>query len=159
MRRLFLAMMLSLAANAFAQSSGNITVQSIWARATPPGARSGAVYLTLRNQGTADDQLTGATTPVAAEAGLHAEIMEHGVMEMRPLASVDIAPGGTASLKPGGNHIMLMGLKRPLRRGDRIPLTLTFAHAPPLTVQVEVARIGASEPDAGGRSDTMKDMH
>jgi periplasmic copper chaperone A len=158
MRRLLSALMLLIAADAFAQSSGDITVQSIWARATPPGAKSGAVYLTLRNRGTTDDRLTGATTPLASMAGLHTEIMENGVMEMRPLASVDIAPGGTASLRPGGSHIMLMGLTRPLKQGDHIPLTLMFAHAPPLTVQVEVAKIGANEPDASGQSD-MKDMH
>jgi len=145
--------MLLVAADAFAQSSGDIWVQSIWARATPPGARAGAVYLTLRNRGAADDKLTGVTTPVAAMAMLHTEIMKNGVMEMRPLPSVDIAPGGSARLAPGGNHIMLTGLRRPLRQGDHIPLTLTFAHAPPLTVEAEVAGIGASGPD------TMKDMH
>lgn len=124
----------------------------------PPGAKSGAVYLTLRNRGAADDRLIGATTPVASQAGLHAETMENGVMEMRPLASVDVAPGGTASLKPGGNHIMLLGLQRPLKQGDHIPLTLKFAHASPLTVQVEVAKVGANEPNVRGQSD-MKDMH
>jgi periplasmic copper chaperone A len=158
MRQLLSAVVLLIAADAFAQSSGDITVESIWARATPPGAKSGAVYLTLRNRGAADDRLIGAKTPVASQAGLHAEIMENGVMEMRPLASVDVAPGGTASLKPGGNHIMLLGLQHPLKQGDHIPLTLTFAHAPPLTVQVPVARIGANKPDARGQSD-MKDMH
>jgi periplasmic copper chaperone A len=158
MKRLIWAIMLLIAADAFAQNSGDITVVSIWARATPPGAKSGAVYMTLRNRGAADDKLIGATTPVAAKAGLHTEIMDNSVMKMRPLESVDIAPGGSASLKPGGSHIMLMGLKRPLKQGDHIPLTLRFAHAPPLTVQVEVAKIGASGPDAGGRADTMKDM-
>lgn len=158
MRQLLSAVLLLIAADAFAQNSGDITVLSIWARATPPGAKSGAVYLTLRNRGAADDRLIGVTTPVASQAGLHAETMENGVMEMRPLASVDVAPGATASLKPGGNHIMLTGLKRPLKQGDHIPLTLKFAHAPPLTVQVEVARIGANEPGVRGQSD-MKDMH
>jgi periplasmic copper chaperone A len=151
-------MVLLIAVDAFAQSSGDITVQFIWARASPPGAKSGAVYLTLQNRGGADDKLIGATTPAASQAGLHAQTMENGVMEMRPLASVDIAPGATASLKPGSNHIMLMGLKRPLKQGEHIPLTLKFAHAPPLTVQVEVAKIGATKPDVRGSSD-MKDMH
>jgi periplasmic copper chaperone A len=115
--------------------------------------------LTFRNRCAADDRLIGATTPVASKAGLHTEIMENGVMKMRPLESVDIAPRGTASLKPGGSHIMLTGMKRPLDRGDHIPITLKFAHAPPLTAQVEVAKIGANGPDMAGRSDMMKDMH
>jgi periplasmic copper chaperone A len=100
MRRLLWAVMLLIAADAFAQNSGGITVRSVSAGATPPGAKSGAVYLTLRNQGAAVDRLIGATTPVASKAGLHTEIMENGVMKMRPLESVDIAPRGTASLNP-----------------------------------------------------------
>ena len=63
-----------------------------------------------------------------------------------------------AELKPGGGHVMPMGLKRPLKHVEHIPLALKFAHAPPLRVQVEVATIGATRPDAGGRADTMKDV-
>ncbi|HEY5208879.1 MAG TPA: copper chaperone PCu(A)C [Pseudolabrys sp.] len=145
------AMMLALVGTARAQTSGDIAVQSVWARATPPGAKTGAVYLMLMNRGGTVDQLVGVTTPVAAMAGIHTEIMDHDVMKMRPLKSVDIAPGGGATLKPGGMHIMLMGLKHPLRRGDHFPLTLQFAHAPALTVQVDIAKVGASMPDMGDR--------
>jgi copper(I)-binding protein len=137
------------AGGARAQTSGDISVQSIWARATPPGAKTGAVYLTLVNKGDTDDALVGVTTPVASMAGLHTDIIDNGVMKMRPVKSVDIKPGGQAVLKPGGRHVMLMGLKHPLKRGDRFPLTLQFAHAPPLTVQVKIAKIGASMPDMG----------
>ncbi len=158
MRHLFLTALLLVAANAFAQTSGDITVESVWARATPPGAKTAAVYLTLANNGTADDQLVGAATPVASMAGLHTETMDDGVMKMRPVASVDIGPGGKAELKPGGMHIMLMGLKHPLKRGQHFALILKFAHAPPLTVQVEVAKIGASVPDMDPMHD-MKDMN
>jgi periplasmic copper chaperone A len=152
---LMAALLLTLtAAGAMAQSSGGIAVESIWARATPPGAKTGAVYLTLANKGFADDKLVGASTPVAAMAGLHTELMANGVMEMRPLKSIDVPPGGTAVLKPGGRHIMLMGLKQPLKRGGHFRLTLEFAHAAPLTVQVEVAKVGA----AGPAMDDMKGM-
>jgi len=149
MKRLVLVAALSLfaATAANAQTSGDITVQSAWARATPPGADTGALYLTLTNKGAADDRLTGVDTPVADMAMLHVDRMENGVMKMRELKSVDIAPGKSAVLKPGGMHVMLMGLKHPLKRGDRFSVTLTFAHAPPLTAQVEVAKIGAAAPD------------
>lgn len=142
---------------AMAQSSGGITVESIWARATPPGAKTGAVYLTLANNGTADDRLVGASTPFAGMAGLHTEIMANGVMEMRPVKSVDVPPGGKAVLKPGGRHIMLMELKQPLKQGGHFPLTLRFAHAAPMTVQVEIAKVGAISPGMGGMD--MKDMN
>lgn len=148
MKYLFLAVtMLAAITAAQAQTSGDITVQSAWARATPPGATTGAVYLTLVNKGGVDDQLIGVETPAAEMAGLHADIMDKGVMKMRPLKSVDLKPGGSAVLMPGGKHIMLMGLKQPLKRGGHFPLTLQFAHAPPMTVQVDVAKIGASMPD------------
>jgi periplasmic copper chaperone A len=157
MKRLFLAILLAFAAaSAQAQTSGDIAVQSIWARATPAGATTGAVYLTLTNKGAADDKLIGVATPVAAMAGLHVEIMDNGVMKMRPIESVDLKPGGGAVLKPGGTHVMLMGLKRPLKQGGHFPLTLQFAHAPPLTVQVEIAKIGAM--NGGGDMDDMDDM-
>lgn len=152
MKHLILAAALLFAVGAHAQTSGDITVQSIWARATPPGAKTAAVYLTLANKGKTDDKLVGASTPVAGMAGLHTEIMDNGVMKMRPVKAVDIKPGATATLKPGGRHVMLMGLKQPLKQGDHFPITLTFAHAPPLTVQVEVAKVGAPGPDMG-------DMH
>jgi hypothetical protein len=158
MKHLLAAMLIvATGIGAQAQTAGNITVQSVWARATPPGATTGAVYLTLTNNGGADDQLIGVETPAAEMAGLHADIMDKGVMKMRPLKSVDLKPGGSAVLKPGGKHIMLMGLKQPLKRGGHFPLTLQFAHAPPITVQVEIAKIGASMPDMGNMGD-MKGM-
>ncbi len=159
MKYLLLAATLFVTAGAaLAQSSGDITVESIWARATPPGAKTGAVYLTLANKGAADDRLVGAATPIASMAGLHTETMDNGVMKMRPIASVDIGPGGKAELKPSGIHIMLMGLKHPLKRGQHFALTLKFEHAPPLTVQVQIAKIGASMPDMDPMHD-MKDMN
>jgi periplasmic copper chaperone A len=158
MRRLPYAVMPLSATHVFGQSwgdIGDITVQSLWSRATPPGAKSGAVYFDLRNGGATDERLIGATTPAASKAALHTEIMENGV---RDSARSEQSMSRRESLKPGGSHIMLMGSKRPLKQREHVPLALKFAHAPPLRVQVEVAKIGASEPDASGHSD-MKDMH
>lgn len=130
---------------AMAQSPG-ISVEFAWARATPPGAKTGAVYLTIDNNGGNDDKLVGASTPLAATAEPHTEIMANGIMEMRPLKAVDVPPGGKAVLKPGARHIMLMGLNQPLKQGGHFPLTLRFAHSPPITVQVQIAKVGATAP-------------
>ncbi len=147
MKRLSLLLIISFAALggiAQAQSSGGITVSSVWARATPGGAKTGAVYLTVENKGAAEDKLVGASTPVADKAQLHSMTMDNGVMKMRPLAALAVAPGGTATLEPGGNHMMLMGLHEPLKQGDSFPLTLEFEKAGTVEVQVIVGKIGAT---------------
>jgi hypothetical protein len=145
MKRFLLAAAMLLAAGlAHAQNSGDITVQSVWARATPPGAPTGVVYMVLANHGASDDKLVGVSTPVAAKAGLHVELMANGVMKMRMMKAIDLKPGAQAVLQPGGMHVMLTGLKQALKQGGRFPITLQFAHAPPLTVQVKIAKIGAS---------------
>ncbi len=91
------------------------------------------------------DRLTGASTPYATEAEVHESKMDNGVMEMRAV------PGGLGApihMAPGGYHIMLLGLKQPLKQGEQVPLTLTFEHAGPVTVQASIAGPGASAPPA-----------
>ncbi len=117
---------------AVADTSG-IDVEHVWARPTVGAGTSGAIYFTVTDKG-APDQLVGASTPVAAMAQLHQTIDDHGVMKMRPVASLPLPPGQPVTLKPGGYHIMLMGLKHPLKVGDSFPVTLTFAHGQPITV-------------------------
>jgi copper(I)-binding protein len=123
----------------------SVQVQRAWARATPGGGHTGAVYLTLLAEG-APDRLTGASTPVAGAAMLHESYEDHGVARMRMLDGVDLPTGKPVVLKPGGMHIMLTGLKQPLSRGSSFPLTLTFQTAPPATVTVSVLAPGASGP-------------
>jgi copper(I)-binding protein len=144
--------------------SSRIAVANAWARATPGGAKSGAVYLTLMNHGAAGDRLVRVTTPVADRAELHVENVENGIMKMRPMPQVELKPGATTVLKPGAVHVMLMGLKQPLKEGDSFPLTLDFATAGKQDVQVKVAKAGAmAMPEMGAmdghdlsRMDTMK---
>jgi copper(I)-binding protein len=112
-------------------------VEHPWARASAGAAKTGVAYLTITDQG-APDRLTGATTPVATTAELHETMGDMGNMKMRPVAGLDLAPGKPVKLAPGGYHLMLMGLKAPLKAGDTFPLTLRFEHAPPLTVTVSV---------------------
>jgi len=127
---------------ASAQQS-TIAVTDAWARATPQGAKTGAAYVTVANQGSVPDKLVSASTPVAAEAQLHTMTDDNGVMKMRPVSAVDVKPGASVTLKPGGMHVMLMGLKQPLSAGQSFPLTLTFEKAGKVETTVKIAKAGA----------------
>lgn len=121
---------------AVADTSG-IDLDHVWARPTIGAGTSGAVYFTVTDNG-APDQLVGVSTPVAAAAAVHETIDDHGVMKMRPVPSLALEPGTPVTLRPGGYHVMLTGLKGPLKAGDSFPMTLTFAHAQPVTVTAKV---------------------
>jgi periplasmic copper chaperone A len=142
------ALGLALIASAQAQSNSGIEISHPWARATAGSAANGAVYLKIINHGAGDDTLTAAATPAAAKAELHATINDNGVMKMRPLAELPVKAGGSAEFKPGGMHIMLLGLKQPLKAGDSFPLTLTFKQAGAVETTVTVRK-----PGAGGMGD------
>jgi copper(I)-binding protein len=114
-----------------------------FARATPPGARSGGVFLSVENNGDRADRLLGVSTPVAGTAELHQMVMDAGVMRMRSVTGLDVKPGGRLVLQPGGYHVMLADLKRPLQAGDSFPLTLVFEKAGSIEVSVVVENMGA----------------
>ena len=97
--------------------------------ATPPGARSGGIYMTIENGGTAADRLLRVASPAAASVELHSMTMDGNVMRMRAITGLDIAPGAKVTLGSSGYHVMLVGLAKPLAVGDRFPLTLTFEKA------------------------------
>jgi periplasmic copper chaperone A len=148
MRSLALAIALSMAgiSSAYAQASPPIEISHAWARATAASATNGAVYLMVSNRGTADDRLTGASTTVASKAEMHITLNDNGVMKMRPVADVPVKAGGSAQFKPGGMHIMLLGLKHPLKAGESFPLTLTFEKAGAVETMVKVEKAGAAGP-------------
>jgi copper(I)-binding protein len=130
---------------------GEVQITGAWARATPGGAQTAAAYATL--EAPAGDRLTGASTPAAQKAGIHVMSMDNGVMKMRPVESVDLPPGQKVTLKPGGYHIMLSGLAKPLAEGQSFPLTLDFAKAGQRQVTVEVEKVGAMGPGGGTAGD------
>ena len=132
------------AAGSAAAQSSDLEVKDVWARATPGAAQTAAVYATLLSA--AGDRLTGASTPAAAQADLHMMSMDNGVMKMRQIDGIDLPPGQTVTLKPGGYHIMLTGLAKPLAEGQTFPMTLTFAKAGPRDVTVIVQKVGATGP-------------
>jgi copper(I)-binding protein len=118
-------------------TSGSLRVEQAWARTTPPGATTGAGYLTIVNE-TAADRLVSASSPAADKVELHESAMEGMVMTMRPLGPVEIKAGETLTLAPGGKHLMFTGLKAPFVAGEKVPLTLTFEIAGVKTVELEV---------------------
>ena len=142
------------AASVMAAESG-VVVHDAWARASAGAATTGAAYVTLMG-GDQPDTLVGTSTPIAAAAEPHETINDNGIMKMRSVAAVPIPSHQMVTFSPGGYHIMLTGLKQPLVAGQSFPLTLTFAHAAPVTVDVKVQAMGRT-PAMGGHD--MMNMH
>jgi hypothetical protein len=141
-RRTLLAGLLVFPGVAAAQPAP-IRLDDVWSRAAMAG-RIGVVYLTITATG-APDTLIGVESPVAPKAELHESFDDHGVMKMRGVMSLDVAPGKPVALRPGGYHIMLVGLAHALKEGDRFPITLRFAKAGAVTATVSVQKAGAAE--------------
>lgn len=124
---------------------GPLRIEQAWSRTPPPQAPA-AVYFTLKNTGQKADTLLGVSTPRAGEAMLHQSMQSGNAMTMREAGhGVALPPGSTVRFKPGGLHVMLMDLKKPLASGERFPLTLRFAHAGKITIQVDVSPNGPSD--------------
>ncbi len=121
---------------------GAITIAHPWTRAAAAGA-NGAAYMNLRNAGPEPDQLLAAATPAARTVELHTHIRDGEVMRMRPVRDIALPAGQTVRLRPGGLHVMLIGLAEPLRAGTEMPLTLRFARAGEVTVQLEIQAAGS----------------
>ena len=102
-------------------------------------------WQTAYRPGEEGDRLIGAKTPVAKHAMVHESLIRDGVRKMRPAENIEIAPGGTAVLEPGGLHLMLSILQKGLVEGDAFPLTLTFEYAGEVRVYVTVAGMGAKQ--------------
>jgi copper(I)-binding protein len=135
---------------AVSAQTGDVQITDAWARATPGGAQSAAAYVTVESP--SGDKLTGVSTPAAQKADIHSMTMDNGVMKMRQVDAVDLPPGQKVTLKPGGYHIMMTGLAKPLEVGQSFPMTLDFAKAGAKQVTVTVEKIGAMGPgeSAGG---------
>ncbi len=124
-------------------TSGDIAIKAAWARASAGAAANGAAFMSVVNGGAAADAIVAASAPVAKKAELHTHKMDGEVMRMRQVESIPLPAGETVELKPGGLHVMFMGLNEPLKEGASFPLTLTFAKAGEVTVQVDVKGVGA----------------
>lgn len=130
-----------------AQSSGSISIEKPFSRATPGNSKVGAGYMTIINKGNEADRLVFASSPAAGKVEIHQMLMQDGVMKMRELAGgLPIEAGKTASLAPEGTHLMLMELKAPLKQGDKVPVMLNFEKAGKVDVTLDVQAIGAQHP-------------
>lgn len=126
--------------------AGEVTVSDAWARATAPGQDSAAVYLRMKSQRAA--RLIGVTTTAADSAEIHSMTHDHGVMKMRALEALPLPAGQQVELGSGGNHLMLLGLKRPLKAGGKVPLVFIVqfddGHTQRIKIKAEVKSIAHS---------------
>lgn len=132
-----------------ATASPPVAVEEPWARPAPQGANS-AAYFTLKNRGRTALTLVGASSEVAERVEIHETVMDGHTMRMQPVRSVTIEPDEVVTFRPGGLHVMFLGLRRPLAAGDRFPLVLRFEGYEPLTVTVAVRAPGSSASATGG---------
>lgn len=128
-------------AAAHEQKLGDLILHHAWSRETPKGAKTGAAYVKIENTGDSPDQLLSVASDIAAMTEVHQMTMDNDMMKMGAAGPVDIPAHGTVELKPHGLHIMLMGLKKPLSQGDTFPVTLTFAKAGKVDLQVVVGKV------------------
>ncbi len=142
MRRIVvLVLLIGVVAAACGGSAGGIEVTDVWGRPSPSAATNAAFYMNITNGGDAPDQLVGASSPACSVTELHEMYMKDGgVMGMRPVqgGAVEIAPGATVEFKPGGLHVMCIGITEELKPGTTVPLTLTFEQAGDLQLEVEI---------------------
>ncbi len=138
---------LAFAATAHSFKLGDIDIEHPYARPTRVGQQVGAGYLALTNKG-APDRLLSVSSAVAASVEMHSMAMEGDVMRMRQVEAIALPTGAAVALQPGAQHLMLFGLKAPLKAGDRFPMTLKFEKAGEVVVTVHVEEPGPA--DAAG---------
>lgn len=133
---------------AAAQSFAAVKVEAPWARATVQGQQASGAYMTLTSSG--DATLVGVATPAAESAEVHEMKLESGVMKMRPAPRLPLPAGQSVTLRPGGYHVMLMGLKKPLHAGEQLPLKLKVQGA---DGKIETIEVKAEVRDAAAPAD------
>jgi len=124
---------------------GAIAIGHPFAQTTLPGQPNGGAYLKLDNQGGAD-KLLSASTPVSKSVEMHMTSMDGDVMRMRQVDAIELPANKVVELKPGATHLMLLGLKAPLKEGESFPLTLKFEKAGEVVVDVKVQTLQPTQP-------------
>ena len=118
-----------------------ITIADAWSRATAPGAKIAAGYMTIKNAAKTPDKLVSASSPTAEKVETHVTVKEGDIFRMREVKGYDIPAGGSFELKPGGAHLMLVNVKAPLKEGEKVPPTLRFEHAGQVKTELQVGRL------------------
>lgn len=148
---------LALPARAGDYDLGSIHISQPWSQATPKGAATGVGYVTLTNKGTVPDKVSCVSDDASAQCEIHSMTMDGGVMKMRPIeGGLEIKPGESVTLKPGGNHMMFVSLKHPLEQGMTVKVTLKFEHAGTIDVDYPVLAMGARPPGASAGGSMMQ---
>jgi len=141
MKRLFV-----LLAFAASPALAQVSIDQPWMRATAPGAQVAGGFMTIQNKGAAPDRLVGAASPVAERVELHVHVHEGGMMKMRQVPGFDVPANGQFVLKPGGGHLMFINIKRQIKPGETIPVTLRFEKAGEVKAEYAVGALGAMGP-------------
>ncbi|MDX2259756.1 MAG: copper chaperone PCu(A)C [Hyphomicrobiaceae bacterium] len=127
---------------------GGIVIEDPWTRATPAGAKVAAGFMAIRNTGSEPDRLVGGTLASAARVEVHEMIVVDGIMKMSELdKGIEIKPGETVTLKPGGLHIMFLDLSAPVEKGPLVG-SLTFEKAGSVEIEYDVSPIGGGKPSS-----------
>ena len=137
----YLVLWLALAAT---PAVAQIKVEEAWMRATPPGAKIAAGYMTIRNAGAAD-RLVNVSSPAAERVETHITVREGDILRMREVKGYDLPAGGTLVLKPGGSHLMFVNLKAPMKERESVPATLRFQRAGEMKVEFQVRPLAGGE--------------
>ncbi len=130
--------------------SGPLTIDHPWARPSIGSAKNGAVYMKLENAGDTTDTLVSVKSDVAGNVSLHESRMDGDIMRMVPVeGGIKVPAHGSTALKPLGLHVMLIGLRQPLKKGETFPMTLVFEKQGDVAidVRVNVPKSEAQEPD------------
>jgi copper(I)-binding protein len=122
-------------------AADEVTVVDPYVRAVPPGQPNSAAFMQLQNNSTTKHAIVKAESPVSNVVELHTHIMEGGVMKMRQVKQIDVPAQGRTTLKPGGLHVMFLGLKSELKSGQLVPVTLIFEDGSKTTIHAQVRKM------------------
>ena len=120
------------------RDQSEVLIRDGWVQEGPPSQTITAAYMTIENHTGAEISLRAASTEVAQTVELHKMELVGGMMKMRRVETIDILAGGTAELKPGGFHLMVIGLKKELKEGDKVTITLEFSNGLRKTITIPV---------------------
>jgi copper(I)-binding protein len=118
-----------------------VEIDKPWMRATAPGAKVAAGYMTLRNKSALPDRLVGISSPAAARVEMHITFKDGDILRMREAKAFEMPAKGMFELKPGGAHLMFVDIKQPLKEGDKVPVTLVFEKAGEIKIDFSVGRL------------------
>lgn len=154
MRFIWITVLITLATTLSAHEypAGTLIIHHPWAHALPSNANTSAVYMKIENTGDTADQLISASSSIAQAAELHEHTQHNGMLRMQQVPNLSIAPKETLTLAPHGYHIMLIGLKESLVAGQKPPLTLVFAQAGTVDVQIAIE-------DSDTKESSVQHMH